>query len=55
MKIDNISNNNYTNNKKVNVETCGEQIAMEVTSPFEVVFPEDEINRDYEFEVQYGN
>ena len=42
-------------NKKYNVETCGEQVAMEVTSPFEVVFPEDEINRDYEFEVQYGN
>ena len=33
---------------------CGNNVVMEVQSPFEVVFPEDEIDGDNEFEVQYG-
>lgn len=33
---------------------CNNSVVMEVQSPFEVVFPEDEINGDNEFEVQYG-
>lgn len=35
-------------------EPCKEMVALEVTSPFEVVFPEDEFDGDSEFEVQYG-
>lgn len=32
---------------------CGAQVPVEVT-PFGVVFPEDELGNDYQFEVQYG-
>lgn len=35
-------------------EPCKEQVVLEVTSPFEVVFPEDELGGDINFEVQYG-
>lgn len=35
-------------------ETCNEEVALEVSSPFEVVFPEDESEIDTGFEVQYG-
>lgn len=35
-------------------EQCKEKIYMEVQSPFEVVFPEDIIDGDNDFEVQYG-
>lgn len=33
---------------------CDEKVALEVRSPFEVVFPEDTIDGDPGFEVQYG-
>lgn len=35
-------------------EICNEEVALEVKSPFEVVFPEDEFEGDPGFEVQYG-
>lgn len=35
-------------------EPCGTEVALEVSSPFEVVFPEDESEGDTGFEVQYG-
>lgn len=35
-------------------EPCKEEVVLEVTSPFEVVFPEDESGGDTDFEVQYG-
>ena len=43
------------NNKKKITKTCDEQVVVEVTSPFEVVFPENTDNGDLEFEVQYGD
>ena len=36
------------------METCDEQVVLEVRSPFEVVFPEDEFEGDTGFDVQYG-
>lgn len=33
---------------------CGNRVALEVRSPFEIVFPEDEIDGYNDFEVQYG-
>ena len=33
---------------------CGYNVVMEVRSPFEVVFPEDETEGYNDFEVQYG-
>lgn len=33
---------------------CGEEVFLEVRSPFEIVFPEDALEGDNEFEVQYG-
>lgn len=34
--------------------TCNENVILEVRSPFEVVFPEDEFEGDTGFDVQYG-
>lgn len=36
------------------MEECGHNVVLEVRSPFEVVFPENELDLDNEFEVQYG-
>ena len=36
------------------VTICNHDCIVEVKSPFEVVFPEDELGDDNEFEVQYG-
>ena len=36
-------------NKKKLIKTCDEQVVVEVTSPFEVVFPKDSDNGDIEF------
>lgn len=33
---------------------CGQRVALEVRSPFEIVFPEDAVDGFDEFEVQYG-
>lgn len=38
----------------VNKKPCDNDMVMEVQSPFEVVFPEDEVDGYNEFEVQYG-
>ena len=38
----------------VKCEKCNEEVGLEVTSPFEVVFPEDTFIGDTGFEVQYG-
>ena len=35
-------------------EKCANKVVLEVRSPFEVVFPEDELGGYNEFEVQYG-
>lgn len=35
-------------------EMCNEEVVLEVKSPFEVVFPENEFEGDPGFEVQYG-
>ena len=35
-------------------EVCNEEVVLEVKSPFEVVFPEDEFEGDTGFDVQYG-
>ena len=40
------------NGKKT--EKCGQRVALEVRSPFEIVFPEDELSQFDEIEVQYG-
>jgi hypothetical protein len=40
--------------KKVLKESCNEEIAMEVRSPFEVVFPQDTDDLDNDFEIQFG-
>lgn len=36
------------------MQPCNTEVALEVSSPFEVVFPEDESEGDPGFEVQYG-
>lgn len=41
-------------NKKRILKVCGEKNFVEVTSVFEVVFPESDDRGDIEFEVQYG-
>ena len=41
-------------NKPFIDEVCGEQVVVEVVSPFELVFPEDGDSEDLGFEVQYG-
>lgn len=47
--------NNQVYNPQTNkMEVCGEQVVLEVTSPFEVLFPEDAITEDTGFDVQYG-
>lgn len=40
--------------QETTLEVCGQEVVLEVRSPFEVVFPEDESECDNEFEVQYG-
>lgn len=54
----NIDNPNYIEgkNSKKNPKTipCDESVIMEVRSPFEVVFPEDENIGDNDFEIQFG-
>lgn len=40
--------------KKVIFRPCKEQVVLEVRSPFEIVFPEDETDGYNDFEVQYG-
>lgn len=42
------------NSKPTITKTCGNRVALEVQSPFEIVFPEDELGGFDEFEVQYG-
>ena len=42
------------NSKRIIQKPCAEKVALEVRSPFEVVFPEDEIDGYNDFEVQYG-
>lgn len=42
-----------TNSRTIE-QVCNEKVAVEVRSPFEVVFPEDETGDDIGFEVQYG-
>lgn len=39
---------------EIDGKSCGNQVVMEVQSPFEIVFPEDEIDGYNDFEVQYG-
>lgn len=41
-------------NPKQIVQLCNEEVVLEVRSPFEVVFPEDEFDGNLEFEIQYG-
>lgn len=43
-----------TENGKKLKDICNEKVALEVRSPFEVVFPDDESTGDIGFEVQYG-
>ena len=40
--------------KRKILKPCGTRVALEVQSPFEIVFPEDEIDQFDDFEVQYG-
>ena len=40
--------------KRMILKPCGNRVVMEVQSPFEIVFPEDEISGFDDFEVQYG-
>ena len=42
------------NSKPTIKEQCNTEVIMEVRSPFEVVFPENSGNIDYDFEIQYG-
>lgn len=46
--------NTVKNPETEKLEACGEQVVLEVKSPFEVVFPEDNTQGDNDFEVQYG-
>mgnify|MGYP002856858940 CR=1 FL=1 len=38
----------------IDKKPCNEKVVLEVRSPFEIVFPKDEIETDNGFEVQYG-
>lgn len=46
--------NTVKNPKTGKNEICNEQVALEVRSPFEVVFPDDVLEGNNDFEVQYG-
>ncbi len=50
----NITKPSDANNPAKIRKTCNTIVNMEVTSPFEVVFPEDEFDGHNEFEVRYG-
>lgn len=43
-----------TENKKTKEVLCGEEVKVEVKSPFEIVFPEDTNARYSDFEIQFG-
>ena len=43
-----------SNSNKEIIKPCNNTFDVEVRSPFEVVFPEDEIGGDLDFEIQFG-
>lgn len=46
--------NKYIDPETKKKVTCNQDVIVEVQTPFEVVFPEDEVDGDIEFEIQYG-
>lgn len=46
--------NKYIDPETKKKVTCNHDVIVEVQTPFQVVFPENEIERDFEFEIQYG-